>query len=61
VEEGFLVEIFADFGERGADHCVDFQGVLGACDLASADRPDGLVGDDADARLGRQLPGLREP
>ena len=46
----FLGEILADFGELGADRGVDLLGLLGAGDLAGADGPHRLVGDDANAR-----------
>src|SRR5690606_37417807 len=50
-DAGLLGELGGLRGEAGADHGVDLLRLLGAGDLAGADGPDGLVGDDALARL----------
>ena len=52
-DAGLVGDLLADLlGEPLADHGVDLLGLLGGGDLAGADGPDGLVGDDDAAPVG---------
>src|SRR5512133_3206690 len=56
VEDARLLrELFRGLGEDAADHGVDGLRVRGRGHEAGADGPDGLVGDDAEARLPGEL------